>query len=213
MTQLVPDTLPEQVLLLACDPDRPRSMGTEVAVTVRGALLLELGRRGCLVEENDTVRPSGTRRTGHPVLDGVLARMSERPPHRWRYWVRADNRQTLAAVRERLAATGVIAAEPGRVLGIVPIMRIAVRQPAPVAALRDGVLATVRHDAPASDEAAALVALVTTGLPKVLSRREQRAHQARIRALTDQATARLPGVRPVLRQIKATRASAEGGGG
>lgn len=87
MPRSLPDTLPEQIFLLACDLDRRRVPRRDIAIVVRGALLTELSLRGCLVDEGGYVRASGTRRTGNAVLDDALRGMSEQRPHGWRGWV------------------------------------------------------------------------------------------------------------------------------
>ena len=76
----LPGSLPALVYLLACDPERQKLTGTELAVVVRGAALADLNLRGCLVEDGRTLRASGTRRTGDRVLDGVLSEISEARP-------------------------------------------------------------------------------------------------------------------------------------
>lgn len=113
-----------------------------------------------------------------------------------------------------MAGVGVITVEPTRVLALFPTARIIVRDPAPVTALRDAVLADVRSDRAVSANRAALVALLDVGrLRSVLSGKERRANAARIDALTAQGAEAVPALRPVLRQIKAARAAAHGGGG
>ncbi len=136
------DTLAERVFLMACDVERRRLSGRYIKVVVRGALLAELSLRGCLVEDDGTVRPSSTKRTGDRLLDDALRTMSEQRPRSWRGWVRRDNNPTLTAVRAKLAAAGVIGVEPSRLLGIFPSTLITVADPARVAALRSSVRGT-----------------------------------------------------------------------
>jgi hypothetical protein len=212
-------TLPAKIYLLACDVDRHRLRGSNLGVVVRGALLAELNLRGCLADSDDgggTVRVSGSRRTGDPLLDDMLRRMSEDRPRSWRGWLRRGGRQTLTAVREQLVSAGVIRAEPRRILGIFPTTRITVTDPAQVTALR----AAVRDAATGtgavsrvSTEDAALVALVAVGeLRSVLSRHECRVHADRITEFTERAGSAIPALRRVIRQVKAARAAAASGG-
>lgn len=214
MPRTLADTLPEQVFLLACDPDGRSTLSREVATVVRGALLVELSLRRCLYEEDGTVRVSGTRRTGNAVLDDALRQMSEDRPQAWRGWTRRNTGQTMSAIRNQLSTHGVITVEPGRVLGIFPVTRIVVRDAAQVRTLRDTVQSVVRGEQPVSDEQAALVALVSCGeLRSTLSRKDRRTYTERLKSLTEQATAAVPALGPVLRQIRASRAAARGGGG
>jgi hypothetical protein len=212
----LPATLPARIYLLACDVEKHRQRTANIAVIVRGALLAELSLRGCLVEEGHRVRASGSKRTGDPVLDGVLGAMSEDRPRSWRSWLRRDTRLTLSAVRRQLAADGLIGVDRDRVLGVFPTTRITVHDPARVAELRASVRDLVTGTVPVarvSTEDAALIALVAVGqLNAVLSGRERRAHADRIAEFTERGGSAVSGLKRVLRQIKSARAAAAGGG-
>ncbi|HKN96180.1 MAG TPA: GPP34 family phosphoprotein [Pseudonocardiaceae bacterium] len=201
-------TLPERAYLLGQE-----GREGDLATVVRAAVLAELSLRECLVEEDGTVRPSPTRRTGDPLLDGVLRTMSEDKPRSWRGWMRRGARPTLCAVRDRLAATGVITAETGRVLGIFPTTKVTA-DPARLAAERSAVWNAIRGTGPVSTADATLVALLSVGeVGTVLSRRDRGEHKARIAEFTDSAGAAVPALKHALRQIRMSRAGAYGGGG
>lgn len=201
-------TLPERVYLLGQE-----GREGDLAAVVRAAVLAELSLRECLVDEDGKVRPSPTRRTGDPVLDGVLGTMSEDKPRGWRGWMRRGARSTLRAVRDRLAATGVITTEPGRVLGVFPTTKVTA-DPARLAAERASVWNAIRGTGRVSTADATLVALLAVGeVGTVLSRRDRSEHKARIAEFTDSAGAAVPALKHVLRQIRIARAGAYGGGG
>jgi hypothetical protein len=210
----MPGSLAARAFLLAYDLDRQRTTGDQLALVVRGALLVELNLRGGLtVDDDGRVKASGTVRTGDEVMDGVLRTISEARPRSWRSWVRVNARQTLCAVRRQLAAAGVVSLDVHRVLGIFPRTRVTMREPAAVIAPRQSLRAVVAGTRPASAEDAALVALVAVGqLSATLSRKDRRAHAARIGELTEQGEAAAPALRSVLRQIKAARTAAQAGG-
>jgi hypothetical protein len=211
-----PASLPARIYLLACDMDKHRLRRTNLGVVARGAVLAELNLRGCLTEDGGTVRASGSRRTGDPVLDDVLRRMSEDRPRSWRAWLRRGGRQTLTAVRRQLESAGAISTQPGRILGVFPTTRITVTDPAQVAALRVAVRDAATGTGPVSGvsiEDAALVALVAAGeLRSVLSRHDCRVHADRITEFTERAGSAIPALKRVIRQIKAARVAAASGG-
>ncbi|HEX3648359.1 MAG TPA: GPP34 family phosphoprotein [Pseudonocardiaceae bacterium] len=201
-------TLPERVYLLGQE-----GREGDLAVVVRAAVLADLSLRECLVEEDGTVRPSQTKRTGDPVLDGVLRAMGEDKPRGWRGWMRQGTRPTLRAVRDRLAATGVITTEARRVLGVFPSVKVTA-DPARLAAERAEVWNAVRGTGQVSTADATLVALLAVGeVGTVLSRHDRREHRVRIAEFTDSAGATVPALKHVLRQIRAARAGAYGSGG
>jgi hypothetical protein len=214
-SRTLPDTLPAKVYLLACDVERHRLRGSNVALVVRGALLAELSLRGCVTEEDGAVRASGTRRTGDPVLDEALRTMGDDRARSWRSWLRRGARPTLAAVRRQLESVDLIRTEPQRILGIFSRTRITVTDPAQVTALRASVRDAVLGDGPTSRVStvdATLIALVAVGeLGGVLSRQERRRHSERIAEFTERGGDAIPALKRVLRQIRAARAAASGG--
>ncbi|HEX5403716.1 MAG TPA: GPP34 family phosphoprotein [Pseudonocardiaceae bacterium] len=212
----LPETLPARIYLLACDVERHRVRGQDIGLVVRGALLADLNMRGCLVEENGSVRSASSRRTGDPVLDDELRALGEHGPRSWRASLRGG-KATLAAVRDQLAAQQLISVERTRKLGIFPATRVRLTDPAQVAALRESVRAAVFGTGPVSavsTEDATLVALVAVGeLGTVLSGKDRRTYQARIEEFTERGGSAVPALRKVLRQIKSARTAAYASGG
>jgi hypothetical protein len=215
-SRTLPASLPARIYLLACDVDKHRLRGANLGVVVRGAALAELNLQGLLTEDGGTVRVSGSRRTGDPVLDGMLRQMSEDRPRNWRGWMRRGGRQTLTAVRQQLVSAGLITTQPGRVLGVFPTTRITVTDPAQAAALRRAIREAATGDGPVSrvsTKDAALVALVAVGeLRSVVSRHDCRVHADRIAEFTERAGSAIPALQRVIRQIRSARAAAASGG-
>jgi Golgi phosphoprotein 3 (GPP34) len=201
-------TLAERVYLLGQD-----GRTADLATIVRAAVLADLSMRECLVDEDGTVRPSPTRRTGDPVLDGVLRSMGEDKPRSWRGWMRKGKNPTLAAVRDQLAGSGMITTESARTLGMFPTTKVTA-DPARLEQQRSEVWNAIRSDGPVSTADATLVALVAVGeVGNVLSRQDRHRHSARIAEFTERGGAAVPALRHVLRQIKLARAGAYASGG
>lgn len=201
-------TLAERVYLLGQD-----GRTNDLATVVRGAVLADLSLRGCVVEEDGTVRPSPTARTGDPVLDDVLRSMSEDKARSWRGWMRRGGKSTLAAVRDRLADTGMITTEATRTMGMFPATKVTV-DPARLEQQRSDVWQALRGGGTVSTADATLVALVSVGeVGSVLSRHDRHEYRDRIAEFTERAGAAVPALLHVLRHIKAARAGAYGGGG
>ncbi|HEX5120601.1 MAG TPA: GPP34 family phosphoprotein [Pseudonocardiaceae bacterium] len=201
-------TLAERVYLLGHD-----GRTGDLATVVRAAVLADLSLRECLVEEDGIVRPSSSKRTGDVVLDGVLRSMGEDKPRGWRGWMRKGKNPTLAAVRDRLAAAGMITTESTRIMGLFPTTKVTV-DPAALEQQRSDVWNAIRSDGPVSTVDATLVALVSVGeVGNVLSRQDRHQHSARIDEFTERGGDAVPALKHVLRQIKLARAGAYASGG
>jgi hypothetical protein len=208
-----PDTLPAKLYLLAWDPDRQRlSHRDDLGYLLRGAILTDLSLRGCVRDDDGHVRASGTKRTGDRVLDDMLREISDDRPRGWGAWVRRRAGATLVAVEDQLVASGVVAVDVRRVLGLFPRRRATVTEPVALrAAVRDAALGD-RPVSSLSEADAALVALVVAGdLRTVLSRRERKDNAERIAACTERSGKAAPALRRVLTSVKAARASAAAG--
>jgi hypothetical protein len=203
-------TLPEEVYLLAQGGHVNRR---NLAIVVRAALLIELSLRDCLVEDGKTVRPSPTQRTGDPLLDDTLRAMSEQQARSWRGWMRRANHPTLAAVRDRLATTGVIEVDRSRALGLFPLAKVTITDPARVTELRTVVRAALEGTGPVPTHDAMLVAILAAGeIRAAVSRRDRRAYADRIAEFTEHGGGAVPALRHLLRQLKAARVAAYSGG-
>lgn len=213
MTQL--DALPYRIYLLAYDTGRARLFDrTRTAFLARAAVLTELALRGKLTAANHP-EVTGPDLTGDPVLDGMLAEISQHDLS-WRSLIRRHYRLTLAAVEQQLQAAGVIAIRRHRTLGLLPRRAIDLRDPAAAARVRDEFTSVLDGTVPAADvnaADAALVALAASGRVRtVLSRPQARRHADRISALTSRLSALSPGLEGAVRRIEMMVVSAQGGG-
>ena len=215
-------SLPAEAYLLACDVERERLPDRRrAALLVRAAALTDLVLRGLVADADGRPVVSGGGRTGHLVLDDLLAELAADPHRKWRQWVRRDARGTLQSLEAQLDAAGVITLRTSHVLGLVPRRRPVVRDRAVVQRLRALVRDAVDGTTPASridPRTAALTALVAAAeLNTVVSRRDRRRARARLDELGERAGAAVPALHKVLREVRAARsaavATASGGGG
>lgn len=217
-TRSEPKTLPAKLYLLSVDPDSERlSTSRELGVLLRGAALADLGMRKFLREEGGKVIASGTKRSGDPVLDGLLREISESPARNWRSWVRRGNKSTMRAVEQQLESADLIAVRELRMLGIFPARKIGITGTEIAAALRERVRDALygNDDIELVDKFdAALVLLAAAGsLRAVVPRKDERKYADRMKALEARAGGAVPGVLRVIQQVKQARAAAYAGGG
>jgi hypothetical protein len=208
-------TLPVKLYLLAWDSGKQQfARGGGLDFVLRGAALADLSLRGCVSDDEGKVRPSGTKRTGDPVLDGMLRELDDDRPRTWRAWVRRNPRRTTTAVQDQLARAHIVAVADRRVLGIFPGRRATLIDSSIAAALRAEVRTVVSGAGPVSDQNAALVSLIVAGdLRNALPRRDRREHKERIAACTERGGQAAPALPEVLRGVKAARTAAHAGGG
>lgn len=106
--------------------------------------------------------------TGHPVLDGALARLGERDGKRISSLVTDGKVAPEERVAESLVAAGTITVEEKRMLGLVPA-KYPVRDPEPERALRERLRAVLHGGTPQPAESTLLAILQGLDmLPKVL---------------------------------------------
>ncbi|MFF4761452.1 GPP34 family phosphoprotein [Streptomyces sp. NPDC001292] len=217
-------SLPARLYLLAWDTKRLEITGTaHLHHLVRAGALTELAQRGLLVDDDGIAAPAGLDAgTGDPVLDGLLELVRESRPRRWKTWVTLHARTTLDALREQLAAEGLLRAERRRVLGVLPSVDYALERVAVVDALREEARRVLEGPLPAvevSEREAAVVALAAAAeLGTLAPAKDRRRHKGRIEELTERSGAAAPALRRVVREVSAavvvaaTAASATAGG-
>ncbi|WP_210587868.1 GPP34 family phosphoprotein [Streptomyces sp. GESEQ-35] len=202
-------SLPARLYLLAWDTTRNEVTGAaHLPYVVRAGALTELAQRGLLTDVDGIATPVDMdSRTGDAVLDGLLELVRESRPHRWRSWVKLHARVTLDAVREKLAADGYLAVMKKRVLGVFPSVEYGVERAAVVEALREEARQVLEGPVPVaevSDRDAAVVTLaVAGGLRMLVPRKERSRHEERVEALTERSGAAAPGLRTVVREVRA----------
>ncbi|MFG2721869.1 GPP34 family phosphoprotein [Streptomyces sp. NPDC048416] len=187
---------------------------TRAGFLLRVAVLAELAGLGRVVDAAGQVAVADSRPTGDPVLDPVLRRAGA---HRrtWKAWVRADRKETLGAVEDRLAELGLVTVRE-RAAGFARSARreVTVHDAAAVRALQGGLAALLRGDGPAGPDEAVLLALASAGGARhVVPRADARAEAGRIDALTGRLDDIAPSLGRAVRGLGTTLVAAQGGMG
>lgn len=213
----LPESLPARLYLLACDRAKDRIVPRDrIGYALRAAALVDLVLAGALTD--DPHRPVAAT---VPVADRfeaeVHAEIAADKPRTWGSWVQRRSRSARTAVRDQLVAGGWLSVRRERVLGLVPVERVVVRDAAGHQALLAGTRELALGTRPASRVArrdAALVALAAAGeLGTVLSRAERREYKRRIDDLTARTGPAVSALRKVIRQVRMQQAVAASGGG
>lgn len=156
-------TLAEELLLLALD-DETGKVATWTSLSLddglAGAMLCDLvfAERIDLFDKRIVVADGAP--TGDPTLDTVLARMAEREkPRTPADWVgrlsRGIRKEVLAGLQER----GLVSAQRGRMLGVLPTTRYLESDPSVERALRERVRAVLVDATEPDARTGALIAL------------------------------------------------------
>ncbi|OPC84501.1 hypothetical protein B4N89_29435 [Embleya scabrispora] len=212
-------SLPQRLFLLAYSPERQRLVSrTHLGATLQAAALYELREQGLIHDEGGKVRVTATRRGGpHPgatprceLAADLLARIGETErARRWRHWVNKRDRQAVDRVGAALERARVIRYEQHRVLGLLPLRRIVLRQTSLRGAATKAMWGALKdRAAEVPDQDAALAVLAYHGeLRGVLGGRERRAAKGRI----DDLSTRLGPVPGALREaVRNAKSSAAG---
>ena len=207
----LPESLPAQLYLLACDRDRRRVVpADQIGYVLRSAALVDLVLAGALTD--DEKRPvAATVPVGDVFEAAVHAEIAASGPKSWGRWVQRNQRAARTAVRDQLAALGWIGVERERLLGIFPVERVTVRDTVRHQTFVTQVRELARGTRPVSRVSrrdAALVALAAAGELRILSRAERRQYKQRIEDLTARTGPVAPALRKVIRQLHAQRAAA-----
>ena len=215
MDTRVTDTLPARLFLLACDVRTGRRTGgAEFGYAVRAAALSELLERGCLRDENGRARPVGDRRTGDPVLDGVLRELAgSGRPGKWHRLVQRKRKDTCLTLEQQLEAAGAIKV----VRGVLGRKRFRVADPALTARLRAEAQATLLDGEPVAAIPRPLAALTAmaalTHLSPELSRRVTFTNRKRLKELLRHTGVTGGALKKALDARKAAMSAGDGGGG
>jgi Golgi phosphoprotein 3 GPP34 len=142
-------------------------MADHVDLALRGALLVELTLmdRVGITHEGDQGRPGrvvvrNPSATGDPVLDAALRTLGARRGRKPTAAVRVLNRDLRRTLYERLAANGMLRAERGRILGIIPTLAWPAQDAQHEAEVRRLVTEALLQPAAPDARTAALVALL-----------------------------------------------------
>ncbi|MDQ0381735.1 GOLPH3/VPS74 family protein [Amycolatopsis thermophila] len=209
-----PDSLAGQLFLLAYDTQKKRlASRSELGYALRAAALADLVLGGHLVDDGGKAVPAGRAAALDPVLEPVLLEIRDAPARSWRRWVSRRSSKMVPAVRDHLAEQRVIKVETGRVLGLFPVPRIALRHTPDAKRLAEEVRRTVRGAQPAyrvDPRLGALCALAGTAeLRTILSRAERRQYKARLAELSRPVE---PVVTALRKAIQTQRAAVASGG-
>ncbi|MFK4104164.1 GPP34 family phosphoprotein [Streptomyces sp. NPDC019531] len=201
-----PLSLPAHLYLLAWDIPKTEVTGADqVPRLVRAGALIELARRGLLVDEDGIATPTDLDSdTGDAVLDGLLELVRESRPHRWRTWVTLRTRITLDAVREQLAADGYLRPRKKRALGLFPTVDYDLEHPAAVEALQEEVRRILRGPTvDVSERDATLVVLAAAADLRVLRTREDAArYEKRVEELVERVAVAAPAPGKVVDEVR-----------
>jgi hypothetical protein len=206
----LPDSLPARMYLLAYDTDKRRmTAGSQLGYVLRAAALTDLMLAGALADAGGKVRAQPGRAATDPLLDAVRQQIAASRPRSWRHWVSKSAGPMKREVRDQLAAAGWIRAEPHRVLGLFPRVKVTVRDPRVVKRLAAMVSAALREPIGQIDPRdAALVALAASGeLKTVLPRARRRQHKERITRLSDRTGPAALALRKVVQSTQAAAAA------
>ena len=94
---------------------------------VRAAALEELTLRGLITDDDGKPKVVSREVTGDPVRDGVLALIRDSGRRGWKHWISKQAGKSRNAQRDRLVAERIIRIERRRVLGLIPVERVIVR--------------------------------------------------------------------------------------
>lgn len=117
--------LAEDLLLLLTDDEtgRLRVSGSEIDVALGGAQLVELSLSGHVGVEEKRLVVLDTTPTGDEVLDQALQTVRDREGKKPSSLVSPLGEKLRPRLYERLAASGILRAEQGKVLGLFPTTR------------------------------------------------------------------------------------------
>lgn len=123
-------TLPEELILLALDPDRgrPTCKARDLAYGTAGAVLAELELQGRIREERGRVQVVNPLDPADPLLAALLRTLAppakgRRPGVRARRWVGDNDRHVQEKYLDSLVERAVLSRETRRFLGVFPYHR------------------------------------------------------------------------------------------
>jgi hypothetical protein len=180
-------SLAEQLLLIAFEPERgrpPDRAEPSLGLSLAGAVAMDLVLRDAASLEDGKLAARSS--TGDPILDDALARIrSERRPRDLKHWVKTLSAGLRSRLLQRLVEKGVLTSRRERILGLIPVERHTLVNPAPRAELVDDVRRALLSDAPAEPRMASLIALMTSCrlVDRVVDKEERAAARKKARAI------------------------------
>ncbi|KDQ68050.1 GPP34 family phosphoprotein [Streptomyces halstedii] len=169
---------------------------------LRAGAMTELARNGLLDATGGKVRRLSGNPPEDPFTASVWYDLPEDKPKGWLKFLHNKAHTAETPVRDQLLASGDVAIERQKKLGIVSTNRVTVVHPDLVHALQDRVRAIVLDGTPAddlTDELAMAVLAVELELSSVWSKEDRRTHKSALKAQAARFDAFVPGLRRALR--------------
>jgi hypothetical protein len=202
----LPRSLPATAYLLAYDPEKGRwTARRQFGLVLRAAAVAELVLREKIVDDHGKPRVADPAPVADPVLDMVLADLSQIGRRSWHRSIDRRGRDTVLAVREQLESAGWLRVERRTLLPdrVEPRETYRIKQAA--AELRR--VLTV-PGAPADARSGALLALAASGeVTSLLRRAERRTYRKRLAELSDPIGPVADGLKRALRAKRAAAAA------
>jgi Golgi phosphoprotein 3 (GPP34) len=180
-------SLPEELVLIATHEDGSLDSNAWSSLDngIAGARLLDLALAGRIALDDGKLRIADPTPTGEPLADEALAAIeASEKPRDAKHWVgKLAKGSVRKRVLEGLGERGVLAAERGKFLGLIPRTRHVEVDPAPEREARARVRAAVLGEDPAPDARTVALAslLKATGLTgEVFERSERKQAKKRI---------------------------------
>ena len=201
----LPESLPVDMFLLACDPRRQRApRRSHFGFVLAASALCDLRLRGVIADNEGRVAVRSHTDIGDPFLDMVRRRATGERRRTWRSLVRSGARSAYRTVREQLVASGVIRLTHRRFLGLIPYQRAEIVDWRPRERLVRAFDAALDGGRPINrvdQRDVALVALAAVGaIRSAAPWSVRRAYRGRIKELVAGAGPALPALRRVLRE-------------
>ncbi|GGK72358.1 hypothetical protein Sme01_08270 [Sphaerisporangium melleum] len=209
----LPETLPQRLWLLAYDVERKRLTSRwKLGYLIRAGVLAELMLRGHLADATGGPEVRRTAIVDDQVLDAAFQQIANSRRRTWQHWVNKGSGRAVRQVRDQLEAGGWIRVEHRRLLGVIPLARVTVRDTRVVRRLASTVSTAMRGGQPVSrmdDREAALTALAAVvRLRTVMPGSQWRAARKRGDELGDVVA---PVPRALHKAIQAAQAAAAAG--
>jgi hypothetical protein len=160
---MTPIALAEELLLLGYDDKSGKATVSRIGLDLgmAAAVMIELALAGRIrLGEAKTLTVIDPSPIGHPIADGVLARIAADSPHTVASWVQRLRHGLRDGVLADLCARGVVRELDETALGFITLHRYPVVDPKPEADVRARLTAALTGESPPDERTAALAALI-----------------------------------------------------
>ncbi|MEU3257153.1 GPP34 family phosphoprotein [Streptomyces albidoflavus] len=201
----MPTTLAQKLYMLCYTVEKEKFQLDNIqgrGQLLRAGAMTELARGDLLDATGGKVRRLPGSPPEDPFTASVWYDLPEDKPKGWLKFLHNKAHTAETPVRDQLLASGDVAIERQKKLGVVSTNRVTVVHPDLVHALQDRVRAIVLDGAPAddlTDELAMAVLAVELELTSVWSKEDRRIHKSALKAQAARFDAFVPGLRKALR--------------